>query len=105
MTKISPPPWTFDPKHGAIYDRRHDFPIIHLHGDRWKENGSLATESPDLQVALRELMAAIDKTLDPTIAGDLSREISALTFQALLRKLLEPELTGARAALARSEGK
>jgi len=94
MTKISPPPWTFNTYNRVIYDRRHDFPIIRLLGDRWKENGSLATESPDLQAALRELVARIDETFDPALAGNLP-----------IRKLLEPELTGARAALARSEGK
>ena len=91
MTKISPPPWTFDEQHRVIYDQRHDFPIIALHGRLWKENGVLAAAAPDLQVALRDLIKAIEQAESlPMTFGDVD---------------LEPELTGARAALARSEGK
>jgi len=51
-------------------------------------------EIKELKTSLRELVARIDETFDPALAGNLP-----------IRKLLEPELTGARAALARSEGK
>jgi len=91
-TKISPPPWTFDPFVGAIYDRRGDFPILHLETQNDPEanaNGVLASTAPDLQAALRELVAAVDEVLET----------------GLIVPDLEPELTGARAALARSEGK
>jgi len=95
MPKISPPPWTFDPGNHVIYDRRHRYPIITLQECLWwRENGVLAAAAPDLQAALQELVARIDETFDPALAGNLP-----------IRKLLEPELTGARAALARSEGK
>jgi len=94
MPKISPPPWTFDPEYGAIYDRRQDFPIMYLaarlqdNHERMLYMGALAAAAPDLQAALRELVVAID---DRLIGYELEK--------------LEPELTGARAALARSEGK
>ena len=92
MEKISATPWTFDPINRVIYDRFLRYPIMTVcNGMFWRGNGILSTSAPDLQAALRELMARID-TL---IAGAVLDE-----------KLdLEPELTGARAALARAEGK
>ena len=91
MVKISAP-WTFDPVNLVIYDRRHDYPILEALGPEAEAHGVLAAAAPDLQAALRELVGAIEKAeRSPCTAfGDID---------------LEPELTGARAALARSEGK
>ena len=88
-TKISPAPWTFDLTSRAIYDRRNDYPILEALGPEAEDNGVLAAAAPDLQAALRELVAAVDEVLET----------------GLIVPDLEPELTGARAALARSEGK
>ena len=97
MPKISPPPWTFDPGNHVIYDRRHRYPIITLQECLWwRENGVLAAAAPDLQAALRELVARIEFLDDEGNDGHSYQWIGPR---------LEPELTGARAALARSEGK
>jgi len=93
-TEISPPPWTFNHLHGAIYDRRSDFPIMRLSSrTEINANGVLAAAAPDLEAALRELVARIDDLNPPDMPYSQWGDD------------LEPELTGARAALARSEGK
>jgi len=83
MTKISPPPWTMD-EFGYIFDSRGRMIFVSLSekGDR-----VLAVGAPDLQAALRELVARIEEVAPGTV-----------------HMMLEPEMTGARAALARSEG-
>jgi len=90
MSTISPPPWTFKDEHGTIYDALGDMPILYCasktKGLTADGDGALAAAAPDLQAALRELLARIDA----------SRPWYGV---------LEPELTGARAALAKSEGK
>jgi len=98
MSTISPPPWTFKDEHGTIYDARGDMPILYCasktKGLTADGNGALVAAAPDLQAALRELVARVDIC----IAGD------GLRYEQV-RPMLEPELTAARAALAKSEKK
>jgi len=83
MNTISPPPWTF--KDHGIYDARGR--MLSFLGSI-AENGPLMAAAPDLQAALRELVARIDRQFVSYTGG-----------------VFEPELTGARAALAKSEEK
>jgi len=99
MSTISPPPWTFNPKRGAIYDACRSRPIIYC--DAWTlgseadANGPLVAAAPDLQVSLRALLARIDTHVFH-LSGYGSFKI---------KDILVPEITAARAALAKSEGK
>ena len=85
MSTISPPPWTF--KDHGIYDANGR--MLSFLGSI-AENGPLMAAAPDLQAALRELVARIDALRDFLDAEELD---------------IEPEITAARAALAKSEGK
>ena len=90
MTGISPPPWRFERENRLIYDASKNVPIFRAVWIREADaNGALVVAAPDLQAALRELVARIDTLL----AGAVLAEID-----------LEPELTAARAALARFGG-
>jgi len=92
---ISPPPWRYRER-GEIYDAQRNRPIIYCaawtQGSEAEANGALVAAAPDLQSALRDLVARIDliMTSPSTRSSQLLIESSA-------------ELIAARAALARSE--
>jgi len=94
MSTISPPPWTFDSERGSIHDA-NTLAIVILRTEVADANGPLVAAAPDLQAALRELVARIEK-----LQIFLQSEIR---FGP--RITLDIELTSARAALAKSEGK
>lgn len=91
MSTISPPPWQFIEIDDCIVDdskrRVASTPFIVADPARCKANGHLIAAAPDLEAALRELIESIDADL-------FEDDASAL----------EPQLTGARAALRKAKG-
>ena len=88
IIRISPTPWRYVPEHKLVEDAKRG---VVMYGLAEPTHGRLAAAAPDLEAALRELVARIDALNPPDMPYD--QWIDGL----------EPELTGARSALRKAK--